>query len=282
MILKIELERKLLESLIVMGSVIEARDPYTGGHVWRVSQYAKYLSTRMGLSQGESFVVQLGAMLHDLGKIAVPDAILSKPGRLTEEEYAIIKIHPSVGRDVITPHPLSEIVVHMIAHHHERVDGKGYPDGLYRDMLTRFARIVAISDAFDAMTSTRPYRKGMPVEQALAELDKERDKQFDGEMVSHFLDLYRDGTLTMIIGHSDHGRSLAVCRVCGPTMAVPRTARDGDIAFCPSCRSKYQLHLTGDRLEVEFQNERSPHAKPVIDHAQISAFVLSAPGAVGL
>ena len=157
----------MLKTLLVMVWMVEARDPYTGGHLWRVSQFSRRTAEAAGLPPGEVMRVMLGGFLHDLGKIGVPDAILRKPGALTDEEYATIKTHPEIGRRLLAGHPLRGLVEFAVHLHHERPDGQGYPGGMRAGTIPTEARIVGICDAFDAMTSTRPYRQGMPVERAL-------------------------------------------------------------------------------------------------------------------
>ena len=171
--------QSLFESLLIMAAVVEARDAYTGGHLWRVSQFSRILALELGLSLQDSLEISLGGFLHDLGKIGIPDAILNKKGKLTEYEYEVIKTHPDIGAKLIELHPLSHFAIEAISYHHERPDGMGYPNGLKKEKIPLVARIVGICDAFDAMTSTRPYREGMPIEKALAILqEKAREREF--------------------------------------------------------------------------------------------------------
>lgn len=158
----------LLKSLFVMASMVEARDPYTGGHLWRVSQFSRILAEDAGLPSNVVARIALGGFLHDLGKIGVPDAILNKPDKLTDEEYEVIKTHPEVGSRLLADHPLADLARSAILSHHEMPDGRGYPHGLSGAAISVDASIVGICDAFDAMTSTRPYRKGMPISKALS------------------------------------------------------------------------------------------------------------------
>ncbi|MFQ5673355.1 MAG: HD-GYP domain-containing protein [Nitrospinales bacterium] len=250
---QLNIDEKSLKSLMILASVVETRDKYTGGHLWRVGQFAKTLGEKAGLSPSEVFVVTAGGILHDLGKVGIPDAILNKPGRLTHDEYEIIKTHPVVGRDLLREHPLAPLALDAVAQHHERCDGTGYPDGLDGEETSLSARIVSIVDAFDAMTSTRSYRRGMPVEKAIAILRENRQTQFDGELVDHFLDLSRQGKLKPIIGHSDHECHLVNCPKCGPILAVPKTVRDGSRIVCRACRGEYLLHVNGDTFDAELK-----------------------------
>jgi HD-GYP domain-containing protein (c-di-GMP phosphodiesterase class II) len=121
------MNKGLIKSLLVMADIVEARDPYTGGHLWRVSQFAKLLSIKVGLSETEAIEISLGGYLHDLGKVGIPDSILRKPEKLSEQEFEIIKSHPLIGGRIINQHPLSSLVCSPILEHHERLDGKGYP-----------------------------------------------------------------------------------------------------------------------------------------------------------
>ncbi len=187
------IDKPLLKSLLIMADIIEARDPYTGGHVWRVSQFAKLLATKIGLSEEEVIKISIAAYLHDMGKVGIPDEILKKASALSEAEFTVIKTHPSIGAKLLSGHPLAEMVISAANDHHERVDGKGYPRGLSGEQLSLTARIVSIADAFDAMTSVRPYRKGMSVEQALCRLEEGAGTQFDSELVGHMCELGRAG-----------------------------------------------------------------------------------------
>jgi HD-GYP domain-containing protein (c-di-GMP phosphodiesterase class II) len=125
--MKYEIDSNILESLLTLASVIEARDVYTGGHTWRVSQYASLLAGKVGLSRDEIFLSSLGGMIHDIGKVGVPDAILNKKGPLDEHEFEIIKNHPTIGNTIIEKHPLYDLVQMSINEHHERLTAKGIP-----------------------------------------------------------------------------------------------------------------------------------------------------------
>src|SRR6476620_1091189 len=154
-----ENREEILPSLLVMAWMVESRDPYTGGHLWRVSRLARLLAMCAHLPEPEVARIALGGFLHDLGKIGIPDHILRKPGRLTEAEYDVMQTHPEIGSRSLALHPLAHLVREDVLSHHERYDGKGYPKGLSGAMLPQEARIVGLCDAFDAMTSSRPYRQ---------------------------------------------------------------------------------------------------------------------------
>ncbi|KAF0111396.1 MAG: metal dependent phosphohydrolase [Rhodospirillaceae bacterium] len=246
-----DIDKSLLKSLLGLASVVELRDPYTGGHLWRVGQFSKLLAERVGMDAKGIFLAAIGGFLHDLGKIGVPDAILRKPDRLTEQEFAVIRSHPTMGAELLHDHPLAPLVLDAVLHHHERPDGTGYPDGLDGERTTLVAHIVAIADAFDAMTSTRSYRRGMPAEKALTILLEEKGRQFNAVLVDEFVSLHRlDGRLEHVVGHSDHGQPLVDCPNCGPIIVVPRTRGDGDDVFCRNCGGLARLHRKEDGFEA--------------------------------
>jgi hypothetical protein len=245
------IDKPLLKSLLIMADIIEARDPYTGGHVWRVSQFAKLLATKIGLPEDEIIKISIAAYLDDIGKVGIPDDILKKAAALTDEEYAIIKTHPSIGSRLLGSHPLAEMVSSAANDHHERMDGKGYPRGLSGKQLSLTARIVSIVDAFDAMTSTRPYHRGMSAEEALCRLEEGARTQFDLELVGHMCELGRAGDLAHIVGHTADGIPTVTCPHCGPVIAIPRNTKDGDIIYCRACHNQLELHQSGDTFVAE-------------------------------
>jgi len=246
-----EIDKPLLKSLLIMADVIEARDPYTGGHVWRVSQFAKLLATKIGLPQDETIKISIAAYLHDLGKVGIPDDILRKAEALTDAEYATIKTHPSIGSRLLAGHPLGEMVASVANEHHERIDGKGYPNGLTGDQLSLTARIVSIVDAFDAMTSMRPYHKGMSVEQALGRLEEGAGTQFDAELADHMGELGRAGDLAHIVGPTADDIPAVICPHCGSILVIPRSTEDGIIIYCRACHAELELHRAADTFDVE-------------------------------
>lgn len=151
------------ESLfLTLGRVIEARDPYTEGHCERLAEYATALGRRLGLEQADVDALYRGAFLHDIGKIAIPDRILLKKGKLTRNEYALMKRHPIIGDDLCATVRSLDRVRPIVRHHHERMDGRGYPDGLGGSDIPLLAQIVSVVDVFDALTTDRPYRKALP------------------------------------------------------------------------------------------------------------------------
>ena len=233
--------RHLLASLLTMAWFVEARDPYTGGHLWRVSRYARLLAEQQAFSEADAARIGLGGFLHDLGKIGIPDAILRKTDRLTDLEYEVIKTHPDIGIRMLAGHPLAPLVKDAIQLHHERPDGKGYPLGLSEPSIPDMARIVGLCDAFDAMTSHRPYRQGMHRDQALGILDKHQGTQFDARLVETFVAMGHSGALDHVLGHSDDGIPLQSCPMCGPTLVLRQGQHAGAKIYCRSCTSEFKL-----------------------------------------
>ncbi|RDI43207.1 HD-GYP domain-containing protein [Falsibacillus pallidus] len=187
---------ELLDSFYtVIAEALDARDPYTAGHSIRVAEYSCKIGKAAGLSELELQLLRKSALLHDIGKIGVRDAVLLKENRLTDEEFNQIKQHPTIGARIVDQPELSLEMKHLlpgIKHHHERYDGKGYPSGLSGQDIPLFGRIIAIADAFDAMTSDRPYRKGMPFEKAISILSEGSGTQWDPALIEIFLSLIKE------------------------------------------------------------------------------------------
>jgi putative nucleotidyltransferase with HDIG domain len=202
--LKIESERNrrlFIQTIIVLGSTIEAKDSYTHGHTERVTNYAVAIARRMnenGTAQfNEQFLESLyiSGLLHDIGKIGVPEAILNKKEKLTEEEYKIMKQHTVKGVEIVRPLSLSREAIDGIRHHHERYDGLGYPDGLKGEAVPVSASIISVADAFDAMTSDRPYRKGLTKDEAIKQVLQFSGIQFNPVPAKALKELFQRGML---------------------------------------------------------------------------------------
>lgn len=176
----------ILRSLV---NALEAKDLYTGKHSERVTHYAGMIARRMGCSEAQLETLQTVGYLHDIGKIGIHDSILNKPAPLSREEYELVKKHPVIGESIVAELGLTLEERSIIRHHHERWDGGGYPDGLAGDEIPILARIVAVADAFDAMTSKRAYRGAMGKAEAVRELKKNRQKQFDGDALDAFVEV---------------------------------------------------------------------------------------------
>ena len=185
----LDTSENILFSLV---KALEAKDGYTRGHSERVAAYAVRLAKHLGVSEKEIEILRKGALLHDIGKIGVKEDVLLKPGRLSDDEMNHIQIHPSVGYDICKPLNSLAPCLCVIRHHHERIDGKGYPDHLDGKNISPLAMITSVVDAYDAMTTDRPYRKKMDRKQALKIFESEKGKgQWDPEMVAAFLDMIR-------------------------------------------------------------------------------------------
>lgn len=194
------LEELFLAGLQALAQALEVKDPYTSGHSVRVSRYSAIIARALGLESATIREVALGGQVHDIGKIGVREAVLNKPGQLTEEEYAHVMTHPLVGWRILAP-LLGDapVALNVVRSHHERVDGTGVPDGLRGEQIPLEARIAAVADSFDAMTSGRPYRGvELTMDQALREIESNCDTQFDGRVVAAFLGAVRSGDLQLI------------------------------------------------------------------------------------
>lgn len=182
-----ELETNLESVVKALVKAVEAKDPYTAGHSERVMQYSLWLGDAIGLGPYERRILELGTLVHDVGKIGIPDAILTKPDRLTEEEYDIIKKHPEYGVNIISDIEMFKECIPIVRWHHERLDGRGYPDQLKDQDIPLLVRISAIADIFDAMTSTRAYRKGMELEKVLQVMSELSEKgEIDNDLFNTF------------------------------------------------------------------------------------------------
>ncbi|PLR70447.1 diguanylate cyclase [Bacillus sp. UMB0728] len=181
-----------LELTTALANALDSRDAYTLHHSENVARYSVEIAKKMKLSKDLCNIIRIGGLLHDIGKIGIPEYVLTKPGRLTKEEYELIKAHPKIGYEIIK-HVESfhkNGVLDIVLYHHERYDGKGYPSGLKGSEIPLVARIVAIADTFDAMTSKRIYRQGLDLEYTLNEIRKNKGTQFDPEIVDVFLSLF--------------------------------------------------------------------------------------------
>jgi len=186
------LRQSLMASLMSLVSAIEAKDAYTQQHSSRVTEYAIEIAREMGCSQDDLERLESSAPLHDIGKIGVSDGILNKPDRLNEAEYAQIKSHPVIGENIVAPLGLDREELAIIRNHHERWDGGGYPDGLNKEKTPHLARILAVADAFDAMSVNRAYRQALPLTKCLQELRDESGSQFDPDVVNRAIPLLAD------------------------------------------------------------------------------------------
>jgi putative nucleotidyltransferase with HDIG domain len=176
------------QALLGLAEAIEAKDPYTKGHCGRVAAYAMALARECHYPEDELEALEFAAFLHDIGKIGIRDAVLLKPGALDEEEWKHMKIHPEIGYEIASKIDMLKPTMAAIRNHHERWDGKGYPDGLAAEDIPLSARVVSLADAFDAMATDRPYKRALTLDECHGQLTKNRGVQFDPELVGLFLE----------------------------------------------------------------------------------------------
>ena len=188
------LQRAIFQSLQGLANALEAKDAYTRGHSERVAALAEQTAVAAGLAKAAAATVAQAGLLHDLGKIAVPEAILRKPGPLTPDEWQVMRRHPLTGAHIVAPLDFFSEAAVIVRHHHERYDGSGYPDGLQGEAIPLGARIVAIADVYDALTSDRPYRRGLPADGAIQRLKDEAGRTLDGPLTTVFVDLIAHAT----------------------------------------------------------------------------------------
>ena len=189
-----KMERISMQIVKALSGAIDAKDTYTNGHSTRVADYSKEIARRAGFSEEMQNDIYMMGLLHDVGKIGVPDAIINKPAKLTDEEYAIIQNHPVIGAKILKNITEFPKLITGARWHHERYDGKGYPDGISAEEIPKEARIIAVADAYDAMSSRRSYRDVLPQSQVRTEVEKGKGTQFDPELVEIMLNIIDEDT----------------------------------------------------------------------------------------
>ena len=190
-----DLKKSYFDTIRAVANSVEARDAYTRGHSNRVAEISKIIAAEMGWGRRDLEMIDWGGVLHDLGKVGISDSILNKPGKLTDEEFAIMKSHPSIGAQIIGGIAFLEPLMPYIAQHHERYDGRGYPAGFKGEEIAIQGRLLAIADTYDAMTSDRPYRKGLAAQIAYDEILKCNGTQFDPVIVRAFEKAFKAGKI---------------------------------------------------------------------------------------
>ena len=189
-----EYDKRLInEMTFAFAKCVDVKDAYTNGHSFRVAKYTAMFAKRLGKSQDEVDKIYNIALLHDIGKISIPLKILNKPGRLTDEEFEVMKTHSVKGYEILQNITIEPDLALGAEYHHERIDGKGYPSGLKGENIPEVARMIAVADTFDAMYSTRPYRKKLPIEKIIAEIKRCSGTQLDPKVVKVFLELAEEG-----------------------------------------------------------------------------------------
>ena len=187
-----KLENAYLETIETLRYTVEAKDTYTRGHSDRVSEYSVLIGKKLGLSEQDLKTLKIGGLFHDIGKIGIPDNILLKTEKLTDDEYSEIKNHPSIGAHILSTSTIFQDIIPIVKHHHEKYDGNGYPSRLKGNDIPYLARITAIADSFDAMTSRRTYRDSLPIEKVIDEFYNCKGSQFDPELTDVFLDILKN------------------------------------------------------------------------------------------
>jgi len=186
------LEQTHFETVIAFSEALDAKDQYTAGHSRRVMEYSVDIGRRMELGEDDIEQLKKSALLHDIGKIGVPDAVLHKKGKLSDVEYSIIKSHSEIGATILKSIKSFKHLVPSVYHHHERFGGGGYPHGIKGELIPLHARIIAIADSFDAITSNRPYRKAFSLKEAVSELERNKGIQFDPYITDIFIGILND------------------------------------------------------------------------------------------
>lgn len=186
---KEQLVKSYLESIEILRYTVEAKDTYTRGHSERVSEYSVLIGKKLGLSEADLKTLKVGGLFHDIGKIGISDSILLKKGKLTESEYNEIKKHPIIGKNILSNAAIFQDIIPIVLYHHERYDGKGYPDGLSDKDIPLLARVVCVADSFDAMTSRRSYREELNLDYVRNEIKSKSGTQFDPVIATTFLDV---------------------------------------------------------------------------------------------
>ena len=251
----LKVERGYQDTLIIMANMVEARDHYTVGHIWRVTNFAMEIARALGWTEEQLKSCEMGGVLHDVGKIGVDDAVLRKPGILTPEESAKMRIHPECGARMLRDVEFLKPLIPYCLYHHERYDGQGYPYGLAGENIPIEGRLVAVADTFDAMTSNRPYRRGLPADVAIAELEKGRSTQFDPKIVDIFVQCFHEGKVSRIIQDSLMGGKSIVCPFCSTYIRIPEGATPGDDFECQVCHRGVRLVETNGALFGELLPE---------------------------
>lgn len=187
-----QLEQSYLDSIQLLRHTVEAKDSYTKGHSDRVSAYSVLIGKKLGLSDEDLKKLEIGGLFHDIGKIGIPDSILQKNGRLSKYEYSIIKKHPEIGANILSTASIFQDIIPIVKYHHERYDGKGYPDRISGKKIPYLARITAVADTFDAMTSKRSYRDALPLDCVISEIQRCKGSQFDPKIADTFIEILKN------------------------------------------------------------------------------------------
>lgn len=235
-------EQSYQDTLIVLANAIELRDHYTVGHTWRVTNFAMEIARELGWGEAKINEVQMGGVLHDVGKIAVDNAILGKAGKLTEEEFAQMRVHPERGADLLRDVKFLQPLIPYCLYHHERWDGAGYPFGMKGGDIPIEGRLISVADAFDAMTSNRPYRKGLPTETAVEALTKGKGTQFDAAIVDALIAALKKGRIARVLQdyYKNEAHSIA-CPFCSTFIRLGEDVGAGGEIGCLVCHRRIRI-----------------------------------------
>jgi len=264
-----KIEEAYHDTLIALANAIELRDHYTVGHTWRVTNFALETAKSLEWDAEKLNECEMGGVLHDIGKIAIDDSILRKPDRLTDEEFGKMKIHPERGARMMQDIEFLVPLIPYALYHHERFDGKGYPFGLAGEDIPLEGRLLAVADTFDAMTSNRPYRKGLPVEVAIEELEKGRGTQFDPDMVDAFLKAWNEGRIQRILQDYHKDEESIACPFCSTYIKISDDTEAGDEIECGVCHRRLHVRKQNDVFYGELLASTKSGAHPHLsDHEE--------------
>lgn len=270
-----ELKQSYQDTLTVLASAIEMRDHYTVGHTWRVTNFAMVIARELKWTEEKLEECEMGGVLHDVGKIAVDDAIIRKPAGLTDEEREKMKVHPERGARLMQDVEMLVPLIPYALHHHERYDGKGYPYGLIGEEISLEGRLIAVADAFDAMTSNRPYRKGMDPDEAIRRVEEAKGTQFDPEIVEALIRCYQDGKIDEILQEYHKGSKSIACPFCSTYIKIPDDAEVGGMMQCNVCHKRVRLSMKneayyGELIAGATPLEKATHVGPQTPPAGLS------------
>ncbi len=262
-----QLEQAYHDTLTGLANAIELRDHYTVGHTWRVTNIAIEMARALGWDEERLRLCQMGGILHDVGKIAIDDAILRKPGPLTDEEFEQMKQHPEHGARMMQDIDFLLPLIPFALHHHERYDGTGYPEGLAAEDIPIEGRLLAVADAFDAMTSHRPYRSALDPADAVRRIEEGKGTQFDPECADAFLSCYREGRIAHILQDYHRGARSIACPFCSTHLPVSKDTAVGDRLTCTVCHRSIRLCERdgvwhGERISAAGTGQVQPFPKP--------------------
>lgn len=261
-----KLHKSYSDTLIALANSIELRDHYTVGHTWRVTNFALEIARAMGWPEERLKECEMGGVLHDIGKISVDDAVLRKPGHLTDEEFEKMKVHPEKGARLLQDIEFLAPCIPYALYHHERYDGRGYPFGLKGEEIPIEGRLLAVADTFDAMTSNRPYRKGLDPDYAISELEKGKGTQFDPQVVDAMVKAFKEGKIDRLLQdyYKKEEKSIA-CPFCSTYLRLPEGVEAGHEFPCGVCHRQIRLQFKNDMYygELLARSERGPMHTPL-------------------